>query len=325
MTTHPPLYRQVLLDSWRLIRKHKILWAFGLFAAFLGSGGALEVWAHNFNLIFSAQPWSPWSNQYSWLAAMKLDLVTGLWSLALLLLLLGLAVFFVFVIANSFSNLIMTVDQYHRNKKIDFKKIWQAAVKKFWPVLWTIIFFKLVIGLFTALSVLPLWLVFINQAGPFLLLFYPLLFLICFLAVLISSFLMIYTANFILLEKETWGQALNQAWRLFAQHWLVNIEMAIIIFLINLLVGCVLIGGIILLFVPSVFVFLVSHFLNFPPLGSVAVFLGLLLSVFLILWVAALLAAFQISSWTLLFRRMCQGTAVSKLIRLTRKIFANNQ
>lgn len=323
MTTHPPLYRQVLRDSWHLIREHKILWAFGLFAAFLGSGGALEVWAHNFNLIFSARPWSPWPAQYSWFATTKFDLITGLWSLVLLLLLLGLALFLVFVIVNSFSSLIITVDHSRQNKKIDFKKIWQMAVTKFWPILWTIIFFKLLIGFFTALSILPLWLVLINQAGPLLLLFYPLLFLICFLAVLISSFLMIYTANFILLEKKTWGQAFHHAWRIFIQHWLINIEMAIIIFLINLLAGLILIGGIILLLIPAIFVFLVSHFINFSPLGNAAIFLGLLLAVFLILWVAALLAAFQISTWTLLFRRMGQGTAVSKLIRIVNKIFHN--
>lgn len=312
------LYREVLRQAWQLSRRHKILWAFGLFAAFLGTGGALEAWAHNLNLVFSPSPWSrfcPWSMQFHF------DLVAGLWTAVLALLLLGLAIFLIFIIINSFSSLILMADRFRSNKKIEIKKIWLTAIKKFWPVLGAVAFFKFFIFVFGALSVLPLWLILINQAGLFLLIIYPLLFLTCFLAILISSFLMIYTANFILLENENWTLALGQAWKIFIRHWLVNLEMAVIIFLINLMGGVILIIGCALLAVPVVLVYFFSLFINLLPLGAVAIFLGLLFATFLILWLAAFLSAFQLSAWTLLFRRMHQGTAFSKLIRIFNGIF----
>jgi len=41
--TKTPLYRQALAQSWQLAWHNKFLWIFGLFAAFLGQMGILEV------------------------------------------------------------------------------------------------------------------------------------------------------------------------------------------------------------------------------------------------------------------------------------------
>lgn len=321
--SHPPLYREVLRQAWHLSWRHKIIWVFGLFAAFLGTGGAIEVLAQHFNLVFNLQP--PWGflsgGQWSW--AWRFDLVAGLWSVALGLLLLGLAVFFIFVIINSFSTLILAADKIRTNKKFDLSKVWHKVREKFWPVLGLVVFFKVIILLFSALSLAPLWLVLINQASAWLLLFYPLIFLISILIVFISSFLMIYSAAFVLLEDYSWSEAVMGSWQIFIRHWLVNVEMAVIIFLINLLVGLLLVLAGLIIGLPVLLLFLASVVIQLPPLGTVAVVVGLLLATLLILWVASVLGAFQVSAWILLFRRMHKGTAVSKLIRVVNHIFKN--
>ena len=42
-----PFYRNILKQSWRLTWRNKYLWVFGVFAAFLGNGGELEILFNN--------------------------------------------------------------------------------------------------------------------------------------------------------------------------------------------------------------------------------------------------------------------------------------
>ncbi len=311
--THPPLYREILRQAWHLTWHHKISWVFGLFAAFLGTGGALEVLARHFNIIFHPQPWGLLWNG-SWLA--KFDIVGGLWAAALGLLLAGLVALLVFVIINSFSTLIQAAHQYSTGRKVEYHRLWQTARKDFWSVFTLVVFFKFLVLFFGALSVGPLWLVVAGRANAALLILYPLLFLISVAGVLISSFLLVYASASVLLEELPCGAAAFSAWRIFKKHWLISLEMALAIFLVNTLVGLLLILASAILGLPFLLVFLLAIFLQFPPLAGVAVFLGLFFIIILILWSASLLATFHVSSWTLLFKRMHRGTAVSKLTRL---------
>lgn len=316
-----PLYREVLKQAWHLTWRHKILWAFGLFSAVLGTGGALEILVRHFNAVFNLQGPGSWLGYCRWPTHWRFDLISGLWSVALGLLLLGLAVFLAFVVVNSFGTLILAADKFRTNKRADLFKFWHKAREKFWLVLGLVVFFKLVMFVFSALSLAPLWLVAVDQASAWLLLFYPFIFLASVLIVLISSFLLIYAAAFVLTEGYGWREAIIASWLIFYRHWLVNAEMAIIIFLINLSVGLLAVLAAGALGLPVFLIFLTSIAIQLPPLGTVAVAAGLLLAAVLILWAASLLAVFQISAWVLLWRRMHKGTAVSKLVRIIGRIF----
>ncbi|KKR97207.1 MAG: hypothetical protein UU49_C0034G0010 [Candidatus Magasanikbacteria bacterium GW2011_GWC2_41_17] len=145
-----------------------------------------------------------------------------------------------------------------------------------------------------------------------------LIFLFSILAILVCSFLLIYAAAFVILEDYTFGQAIKESWRLFIGHWLVNLEMAIIIFFINLLAGLITIVAAAIIGIPALIVFLFSLFIQFPPLATVAIALGLLLFILIVLFIASWMGAYQVAAWVLLFRRMHAGTAVSKLMRWTK-------
>ncbi|MEK9182950.1 MAG: hypothetical protein AAB849_00365 [Patescibacteria group bacterium] len=309
---HQPLYREVLREAWGLTRHHKIILIFGLFAAFLGTGGALEVLARHFDALFSPQSWQmPWTFSFG-----SFDYSMGFWVLALGILLLGIAVLFVFTVINSFSTLIFATDKFRKDKKVDLAKAWLAMKKKFAPVLGLVVFFKILIMVFGALSVAPLGLMMNGTAGVGMIALYPLVFLFSILAILVCSFLLIYSTAFIILEDYRWGEAIKESWRLFIGHWLVNLEMAVIIFFINFLAGLVTIIAAAVIGIPALIVFLFSLFIQFPPLATVAVVLGLLLFVLVVLLISSVMGAYQVAAWVLLFRRMHAGTAVSKLIRL---------
>ena len=308
---HQPLYREVLREAWGLTRHHKIILIFGLFAAFLGTGGALEVLARHFDALFSPQSW-----QMSWVFSFgNFDYSMGFWALALGILLLGLAVLFVFTVINSFSTLIFATDKFRKDKKVDLAKTWIAMKKKFAPVLGLVIFFKVLIMIFGSLSVAPLGLVMNGTAGVGMIALYPLIFLFSILAILICSFLLVYSTAFVVLEDYSFGQAVKAGWQLFIGHWLVNLEMAVIIFFINLLAGLVTIVAAAIIGIPALIVFLFSLFIQFPPLATVTIALGLLLFVLVVLFIASWMGAYQVAAWVLLFRRMHAGSAVSKLIR----------
>jgi hypothetical protein len=292
-------------------RHHKIILIFGLFAAFLGTGGALEVLVRHVDTLFGPQ-----SGQMSWIFSFgSFDYSMGFWVLALGILLLGMAVLFVFTVINSFSTLIFATDKFRKDKKVDLTKVWIAMKKKFAPVFGLVFFFKILIMIFGSLSVAPLWLVMKGTAGVGMVAMYPLIFLFSILAILVCSFLLIYAAAFVVLEDYAWGQAIKESWRLFIGHWLVNLEMAVIIFFINLLAGLVTIVAAAVIGIPALIVFLFSLFIQFPPLATVAIALGLLLFILVVLFIASWMGAYQVAAWVLLFRRMHAGTAVSKLMR----------
>lgn len=307
---HQPLYREVLRDALAVTKHHKIVLIFGLFAAFLGTGGALEVLARHFDALFSPQA------QWSWVLSFgSFDYSMGFWVLALGILLLGLAVLFVFTVINSFSTLIFATDKFRKDKKVDLAKAWIAMKKKFWVVLGLVFFFKVLIMIFGALSVAPLGLVMNGTAGVGMVAMYPLIFLFSILAILICSFLLVYAVAFVVLDDYTLGQAVKESWQLFIEHWLVNLEMAVIIFFINLLAGLVMIVAALIIGVPVLIAFLFSLFIQFPPLATVTIALGLLLFILVVLFIASWMGAYQVAAWVLLFRRMHAGSAVSKLMR----------
>lgn len=311
---HQPLYREVLTEAWVLAWHHKIILIFGLFAAFLGTGGALEVLARHFDALFSPQV-----RPLSWVFSFgNFDYSMSFWVLALGILLLGLAVLFVFTVINSFSTLIFVTDKFRKDKKVDLAKAWIAMKKKFWPVLGLVVFFKFLIMVFGALSVVPLGLVMANQAGAGMVAMYPLIFLFSILAILICSFLLVYAAAFVVLDDYTLGQAVKESWQLFIGHWLVNLEMAVIIFFINLLAGLVMIVAALIIGVPVLIAFLFSLFIQFPPLATIAIAIGLLLFILFIVFIASVMGAYQVAAWVLLFRRMHAGEAMSKLMRLAK-------
>ncbi len=312
------LYRAVLRRAWQITRHQKMMWILGLFSAFIATGGALEILSRNLDWAFNPVPWS---FNYYFVAGGHWNTSLVIWGLVLFLLVFGLIAAFIFVIIKSFATLIKTVDVYKAGAKIDLAKVWHKTQNKFWPVLSEVALFKVLEYLFILLSLAPLWGFVSGYWSESWLWFYPVVFLIGVFGSLACAFLVVFSAAYIVLNEETFGRSIKKSWHLFIRHWLVSLEMAVIIFAINLVSSLLVILVLALVSVPVVVVFLFAYYITAPILASVAIFLGILLGSILILLMAGFLGTFHTVAWTLLFKEMAEGKAVSKLVRITNKIF----
>ncbi len=314
---HTPLYRQIVGEAWRVTWHQKTMWFFGLFAAFIATGGALEIFSRNLKWIltphlpfFWGAPKMVWQGDFS------------VWPMLIMLILLGLGliIFLIFMSVRSFISLIMAAEKYKADDKIDLDKIWHAGDKKFWSVFGEVTLFKIIIFLAGIFSTFPLWLIWTGSDWRLWQWFYPLIFTVGMVVAIVSSFLMVLTAAYLVLKRYSFGKSLKMAWKLFANHWLVRVEMAVVIFFVNVVFGLVSLVGLAVIAIPVFLFILLGFFIFLPVLSNVAVFLGVLAGLVLIFWVAGFLGAFHAVAWTLLFKRMEEGTAVSKLHRLVNNL-----
>lgn len=314
---HTPLYRQIIGEAWRVTWHQRTMWFFGLFAAFIATGGALEIFSRNVKWILTPHVPFFWGKQQ---LVWQGDFSVWPMLIMLVLLCLGLLVFVIFMSIRSFIALIAATEKYKADDKIDLNKIWHAGDKKFWGVFGEVALFKIIIFLAGIFSTFPLWLIWTGndwQGWPWL---YPAIFVVGMVVAVISSFLMVLTAAYLVLKRYSFAKSLKMAWKLFTEHWLVSLEMAVVIFFVNVLFGLISIAGMVVIALPTFLFIMLGLFIFLPVLSKAALVLGVLFGVVLILWVAGFLGSFHAVAWTLLFKRMEEGTAVSKLHRLVNNL-----
>ncbi|MBI5731901.1 MAG: hypothetical protein HY982_00900 [Candidatus Magasanikbacteria bacterium] len=311
------LYREILRLTWKITWQERLLWVLGVFSALIVTGGALEILSRNLNWAFNPD-WRKFGFASS---GFYFDWSGGPWLVVLGLLLAALFIFLAFMSVRSFSSLILLASQYREGRRLNLEKMWRLGSGHFWPILGIAAFFKILILVFSCLSVLPLWMLWAEQ-GKIWLWAYPLFFLAAICACLVCSFLLVYASAYVILEKKKFGSSILSAWRLFVKHWLVSLEMAAVIFAINFLFGLIALLGTVVVGLPFIILLLFSYFISLPILAEIGIFLAILFLLLLTVWIGGFLGTFHVVAWTLLFKRMAEGTALSKLLRLTAGLFA---
>lgn len=323
------LYRTILKRAWKNTWRHKYLWFFGLFAALLGNGGELELIFRGFN-----EP-----GQSSFYVGMQRILETGFFSkgtlnnmghmagedpFSLFLALMTLFIILISVLFLLWLSITSQIAVVHNTAKIkhdkkhDFKDGVLTGMKKFWPVLSLNITSRAAIAIMFLIIGLPLLLeIFKNPRlinG-----WYIIMFIIFIPFSLALSFLIKYSIAFVVIKGEKTIQAIRSGWNLFKNNWLISIEMAIILFFINFLVGLAVILLFLILAVPFLFIILMfskmAFYFNFWFIIVSAIILFLIMIVF----VGAVLSTFQISSWTYLFMELVGKGGESKISRMFNK------
>ncbi|MDD4900929.1 MAG: hypothetical protein PHS62_02330 [Patescibacteria group bacterium] len=319
MTFYRDILKQALVSTWN----NKHLWWFGIFAAFLGSGGEMKILLNNAGgdpgrLLFPA-----WQNLASTgvfsrqtftnigflfthdTLNMVVFLIMALAILAATLLLIWLVVVSQAALVSGSAALI-------NKKQLSFKDGLNAGILNFWPVLILNIIVKAAVYiLFLAVSI-PL---IFFRASFVAALFYAFALALAALAALILSFIVKYAIAYAVVYKQKVGSALKKAWRLFKNNWLISLEMAVILFVIDILIGLAIFLAILTLAVPFLFLGLI-FFYSFSAVGSwLIVVLALVCFLFIVVAGGAALSVFQISSWTALFLELDKKRGVSKLVR----------
>jgi len=316
------LYRQALSHSWRLAWQHKELWIFGLFAAVLGQMGILELLSKvtfaskKYAAIENVNPSHALKQIFFGLKDLPWNIEVGLLFIWLVVILVGLAIFGVFVSIASQGAIIHSAAQSVKKKKLpDTSKAWHAGVDHFWRLLSLNIAKKIVI---TALAVIVsvATINVLHTGGTWDIIAFFILFVLSMIIGLVVSFVVIYAAGYVVVEEYSFADSLRSAWRLFLDHWLVSIEVGLIIFALNSVLLLVLLAGLFTLLLHSVLLIGITLSTGILGLFNAGLFVEFIVFAGFILFVASVFTVFSTSAWTYLFMKMHKHGIKSHIVNI---------
>jgi len=331
MQTTSFLYRPVLKKAAEITRKFKNLWFFGLFAVLVSAGGEYEIISRGLynpdsNSILSAfitsfqTGWqegaglagnSFWQNLGLLILRNSATLATGLF---VLLLIVTITLFVVWLVLASQIALIKDISLAAKNKKATIAEGLQFANKNFWPIFVIIVCLK--VALFILFGILGLELMWLFGTGVWGAVLYLVSFVVFVILTLIISFVLKYQTFYVLLKRQKLFDALKSAGKLFADNWLISLEMAGIMLGAYLAVASI--SVFVLALLAGIPIIIIPLYLSALPtvIADILAGIALLLAVVIILWLTAVMTVFQWAGWTVLFDRLEGGEESAKLERL---------
>lgn len=312
------LYRQILKKAWQITKRFSYLWPLGILVAFLGNGGEYQTLIRQIGKVRNqAETAAVWSaNLNALLPELDLSFNNVLTVSLYLVLALVIICFFIWLVISALGGLIKGIALASNDEKSGFTALIRLGAKKFWTLFGLNLIAKAIVYGVLILILTPLMIAtFAKGLAGVNLLIIVLSFLIFVPLTIIVSLATKYGSAYAVLNEEKFWSAFLNGWRLFKANWLVSLEMALILFAINLLVGLGFILAALLIFSPFFF-FGIAYTVENPDLLTTLMYISVSLLLLLSLAVGALLSVFQIGSWTLLYTRLTSGNkAYSKLVR----------
>ena len=319
-----PFYRNILKQAWRLTWRNKYLWWFGIFAALLGNGGEFEILFNNTGANPSQALFPAWqgvasTGVFSWQTLANVgdlfarDTLNIILVLLTCLIVLAVFLFLVWLVVVSQAAIVNNSAAIIKQKGPALREGFNAGILNFWPVLGLNVLVRVIIyALLVAIS-LPAIYFSANFSAK---VFYFVALILTVVAAIVLSFIAKYAIAYVVINKSRVGRAVSQSWRLFKENWLISFEMAVILFIINLLVGLGIVLAILTLAVPFLFLSLI-FFYAFAAVGSwLVALLAFACFIAVIVSTGAALAVFQIASWTGLFMELDKKGGTAKLVRV---------
>jgi len=296
-------YRTLLKKSYQIVKRYKFLWFFGVFAAIMGNGGEVQ-------MLFRASDAVPnlpknISNLGDFLAAnTPQDLIYNTWFLIklrpevilpVLLLFFVIVLFVIWLIVVSQASLVYSVNRIQNNKSVDFRTAFASTKGMAWKVFLLNFFTRFLLYAALIILILPFSTLLVlnnnNTVGLFGIIL--LSFIITVPLAMVMNFVLKYAIVYIVVEKEEVWSAFTKAFRLFWKNWFVSIEMAVILFFINILVGLSVFVLIFFLAVPFLALAVLMATLGQLVLANISVLLVVALLLALIIFFGSWLAVFQ--------------------------------
>lgn len=298
-------YRSLLQTAWHITIRKPWLWFFGLFAVLAFDYEVYDILIDGPDAVAIFQEridelrelWVTGQLSEAWTNARVLLAENVLSSLLIALVVLIAAALVVWIIIVSQAALIAHAAWHREGKELDFSSTFLQGRQYLRPLFLITLYAKVfVYGLFVVIE-LPLAVTFIRSGNLSLTIFMAMIaFLLLIPLNIIVSFIARYAAAFVILEEKPVNEAIRLGWRLFVRHWLASLEMALLLFILNVLVS----------FALSVVIFLFA----IPDTGigglAIQVMYGFL---------GAIIVTFQYAAWTLLFFELEEGRFVPKLVR----------
>ncbi len=318
-----------------MIWKRKHLWFFGFFAAFLGSFLELEILFNKIDGVFiqrfvnnlqSIKETGILSGSafFNFINLFKTEPVSMVIMLAIFLIILALFCFLVWLTVISQIGLVNNSSRFLKNKTKDEPGIQEgveAGIKSFWPVFFINIIIKVLLySIFLCLSFLIFYVAYTSLEVKILVL-NMILFIIFVPLALILAFIAKFAICYIVIEKNSFSQAIRNAFSLFAKNWLVSVEMAFILFIISFIVSLLILVVSFIISLPILLILNLLLLYSGALLGFWIFVIGVLILAIFVAVAGAALSAFRIVAWTDFFVKLnsSQG-GLSKILRLASQI-----
>ncbi len=320
------IYRTLLREAWRLTWQRKTLWIFGIFAAFVSTGGVMDVATTGLRRVqaggtFLEQLLETSFSGYAIIGRFIGQLQAfssfqiGATILSIVLIMIGL----LFLAVLSQTALVHGIKATsHEHPNILRKRAHDHIFRIFSVNVLT----KSVSVLLVCLTTIPmLW--YYAQSGTysFSIAFFQILFY--FPAVLVLSILATLAVIHIIETESTVSEAIRTAWNMFAAHWLATLEYAFLLFCLVSLASLLLLGLAVLLSVPYALIYTASLLTGSFLVFLIANTLFGLFSLAVIFICGGALVTYQYSAWYLFYKRTehpsHQKKPIAKLLRIFRK------
>jgi hypothetical protein len=318
---HEPTYREALRTAWQITTTHKFLIIFGLFAAFVGQLGVLDL---IFKVGFAGTEYATfplWALLPSVGAGSLSVSLAGItleaWMLIawLLAILIGFGILLTLVAVSSHGALIHATGQYinHPRKEVGIDAAWHAGVSHFWRLL-GVVFAKWLVLFGLSLSIGWALINAITYGTAWDAVLFALLFVLALVVGMVVSFVAVYAAGYIVIEEYKTLRAMRAAWELFREHWLVSIEIGFTVVLLNLLSTAIAVASMALLFIPSILIWMTaSGIAGSIILFQIGTFISVGLFILLIATLSSFLTVFTTALWMDLFQHMHRKGLTSRI------------
>ncbi|HTK04531.1 MAG TPA: hypothetical protein VL500_03015 [Candidatus Eisenbacteria bacterium] len=318
-----PFYRRILTDAWRIAWNHKHLWVFGFFATLIGFGAVTEVFFNSYERTADALPLAASAGSLS-------ALIPGLTTIRAIVayspypalsLLIFLVVFtmlfavFAWMTLVSVGALILGARKISRGGEPTFGDGVKAGAEKFWSLLGVNLVSKFVIMLALVMTGANLYILMKDRTllSGF---FYIGSFIIFTAISFVASLGAVYGSIGVAVKDEKTEKAVNGALALISEHWLVSLEMAVLLLVASLATGVAVALGTLVLSVPLIFLIVVAAVFKAQAAVYAVMTLTAVMLLIMVVCLGAFLTTFQTSAWTLLWSELVERKPSSKLLRL---------
>ncbi|MFA6553131.1 MAG: hypothetical protein WCT27_01780 [Patescibacteria group bacterium] len=323
------VFRDVLKRAFHVVKINKFLWVFGFFASFLGLGGEFESLTRDYSNIGQTSSrildmhslmeggviWTMLANIRD---AFSTQPVQAFFFI-LMIVIVGLVLLWLAIVAQI--ALFDSVNKINKNQPATHREGFVVGNKFFMPVLLLNVIVKVILyGLLVVLG-LPLisWLlVRDNLWGGFIFVF--LLFFIYIPLTAIAAFIVKYAIAYIVIQGKRAGEAMRLAWALFKKNWLVSFEMAVVVLALGVAYGLAIILTLGLIAVPFALIGIAAMFFGSGTGLIVAITLGGIAWFITVAVLGGIFVSYQYTAWTLLFLKLVEDKAPSKLMRWFSKL-----
>lgn len=318
------LYRDILKKALKISWQNKWLWVLGFFAALAGNGGEYEIIARNLKHIENEQV--GFNNFRDFLQSGGLSTVSenlkefflgasGAGSI-LILLLVALGLSFLWLMIVSQGGLINGIYQTIKGKKSLLSENFRFGRKVFWKILGVNVIRFLFVLFFLLIVDVPLigfYLISGKACWVIAAIIYS--FIILIPISVIVEFISKYALLFIVTTGDGAISGLKKGWQLFLKNWIISLEMAVVLFLANIVFGLILISSVIAVSLPFVFIGIMFLLTGLTIAVNVTAIIGVLLISVLIILAGSWLSTFQYTSWVQLFVKLNEEKLFSKIAR----------